>query len=260
MTKRIDRVEKEYFGTNFTFKLTVIVSEIMALLQKAKAANNENKLRVFGYIRQSAISCDLIMHLTLAYYNIPEYFKIFHTDYFKTSSNNYTITIIENNPSYHNTIYLHQNIKSMSSKIYKWTFKVNFRHSMKLGLDIDVTPIKQENTQIELCNSNTNLLNNGPIGRYQLSSGGCKLQYPGFCEDKKRLPDNMLLSGDIITIILDLKNQILSCIIDNGKLLNDYILFTNIWKGQRINYNMWLQLHNNGDNAKLLQFEELQGN
>ena len=242
----------------------------MALVHKAKTANRKNKITTFGYVKQNVISCnlpaipELIIYSILAYYHIPEYFERFPKEYFKVSSNKDIITnITDCRPYYykktcrHHCIFLHQNIKSLSSKIYKWTFKVNFTSYIDFGLV--TTPIQDQDTHIEICKPKRDPLTNEPYAYYHLSSLGCQVEFPGFCEEEE-LPYHALLSGDTITIILDLNNKIISCIIDNGKLLNEYKLFTNIWKGENINYNMTLQLYDNGDNVKLLQFEELQGN
>lgn len=229
----------------------------MDFVSKAKSANHTNKLRVFGYIIRNRHSLNLqtipplIMCITLAYYHIPEFFAKFRKDCFEVSPKKYTITNIgEGLYQRRYAIFLCQNIHSLSSKVYKWTFKVTFASSMVLGLL--TTPQKDQNIHRPFH------LQIPSAGYYTLTSQGWLWRFPAssLFNKHKSLPKNILLSGDIITFILDLSRQIISCYINHEGIWRRYILYKNIDIGANVYYNMTLEIPNRGDSVTMLQFLE----
>ena len=204
---------------------------------------------VSGYVREHRRSLKLttipilITYLIAGFYHLQEFIKKAREDRFRISNDKLTVTNVCFCAFREQGIYLNERIDSMSDYSFTWTFRINkLKHRMYFGLVSKHAPLHNYflQTHYKPCYQ---ISNKRSVWKYVVNT-------TNWISNPMR-PDLVFGTGDEVSFTLDLKQQTLSCTINNDK---GFVLFDDIDKKEELKWGMCLAIQEMEDSISLLQF------
>ena len=267
-------------------------SAIMSFLKRHKSAiqNKFTSLLISGYLRKQEIVNNLraipalIVHIIIIFYHITEHFTTPTNNNFITSNDQLTIINTKDYHSTfdpHSTVYLNEQIQSLSNKIITWTFRIDkLKGAMSIGLisnKIISSPFSKQQQMIAFVQQlaqfpalfrylqgnpqelahllpgfrlKQQLMSNRPLSYVFENDMPC-LEYPNGAS--KQNSDIRYNEGDIVAFTLDLINKKVYCAINNG---TESILVEDVETGEGVDWRMVMGLKHIGDSVSILNCYE----
>ena len=204
------------------------------IIKKSKLANGNTKDLIFGYLKRTQLS-QMVKYLTLAFYNIPEYFNKYNEAHFDTTNDETAIKCIKGIDQRMHQIFGYQRILSTSNKIYKWKLDLNNIYGY-CYFGIIGEPDHELNAKSTFGYYNHSMRFTYPYYMIHWKGRAYSPYFKGRHQLKKGARD-IFKSIKSVEIILNLSKGELSCIVNNDKN-KEFIVFDNIKREKDISYKL----------------------